>query len=57
MGASTLREPASLPGEFREETSTSVAVNVAELDVLYRNLPSHQPEPVDDSKVTEEVMA
>ena len=57
MGASTSREPASLPEEFREETSTSTVVDVAELDVLYRNLPSYQPDPADDSKVAEEMMA
>ena len=47
----------SLPGEFREETSTSAIVDVAELDVLYRNLPSNQPEPAGDSRVAEEMMA
>ena len=57
MGASTSREPASLPGKFREETSTSAAVNVAELDVLYRDLPSYQPEPDGDSMVAEEMRA
>jgi len=56
LGASTSRELASLPEEFREETSTSITVDVAELDVLYHNLPSYQPEPVGDSKVTEEMM-
>jgi len=56
LGASTSREPASLPGEFRKEASTSVIVDVAELDVLYRNLPSYQPEPVGDSKVAEEMV-
>ena len=55
MGASTSREPANVPKEFREETSTSAAVDVVELDVLYRNLPSYQPEPVGESKVAEEI--
>ena len=40
LDASASREPTSLSGEFREETSTSAAVNVAELDVLYRDLPT-----------------
>ena len=57
MGASTSREPASFPGKFREETSTSAVVDVAELDVLYRKLSSYQPEPAGDSKVAEEMMA
>ena len=57
MGASTSREPASLPGKFREETSTSAATDAVELDVLYRNLPSYQPEPANDFKVAEETMA
>jgi len=57
LDASTSREPASLPGEFREETSTSAATDTAELDVLYHNLPSYQPEPAGDSKVTEETIA
>ena len=54
MGASTSREPASLPGEFREETSTSAIVNVIELDVLYRDLPPYQPEPAGDFTTAEE---
>ena len=57
MGASTLRELASLPGEFREETRTLGAVDVAKLDVLYHNQPSYQSEPAGDSKVAEEMMA
>jgi len=57
LGASTSREPASLPGEFREETSTSAATDAVKLDVLYRNLPSYQPEPANDFKVAEETMA
>jgi len=57
LGASTPREPASLPRKFREETSTSAAMDVAELDILYRKLPSYQPEPVGDSKVVEEMTA
>ena len=57
MGASTSKEPTSLLGEFREETSTSAAVDVVELDVLYYNLLSYQPEHAGDSKVAEEMMA
>ena len=57
MGASASREPASLPGEFREETSTSVAVDVAKLDVLYRDLPSYQPEPAGDFMAAGEMRA
>ena len=57
MGASTSREPASLPGEFREKTSTSAAADATELDVLYRNLPSYQPRPTGEFKVTEKTMA
>jgi len=57
LGASTLREPTSLPGEFREETSTSAAVDVAELYVLFRSLSSYQTEPACYSKVAEEMMA
>ena len=53
----TSREPASLLGEFREEASTSAAVDVTELDVLYRNLPSYQPKPTGDSKMAEEMVA
>ena len=32
-------------------------MDVAELDVLYRNLPSYQPEPAGDSRMAEEMMA
>jgi len=46
----------SLPREFREETSTSAVVDVAELDVFYHNLPSYQPEPTGDSRMAEEMM-
>ena len=56
MGAPTSTEPASLPREFRKETSTSAVVDAAELDFLYRNLPSYQAEPAGDSKVAEEMM-
>ena len=57
MGASTLREPVGFPGKFREEASTSAAVDVTELDVLYHNLPSYQPEPAGGSKEAEEMVA
>jgi len=42
---------------IREETSILAAMDIVELDVLYRNLPSYQPEPACDSKVAEEMMA
>ena len=56
MGASTSRGPADLPGEIRGETSISAAMDVAELDVLYHNLPSYQPEPASGVKETEEIV-
>ena len=40
-GRSTSKEPAGLSGEVREETSTSAIVDVAELDVLYHDLPPY----------------
>ena len=46
LGASTLREPANLPEGIRGEASTSTATDAAELDALYHDLPSYQPEPV-----------
>jgi len=49
-------EPMSLPGDFREEISTSTVANAAELDVLYHNLPSYQPEPAVDSRMTKETV-
>ena len=45
MGASTSRGSADLRKGIRGETSTSAAIDVAELDVLYHDLPSYQPEP------------
>ena len=42
---------------IREEASALGAVDVTELDVLYRNLPSCQPEPAGDSMVAEEMRA
>ena len=57
MGTSTSREPTSLPGGFREETSTSAVVDAAELDVLYHNFPSYQLEPTGDSRMAEVMMA
>jgi len=56
LGASNSREPASLPEKFSGEISTSATVDVAELDILYQNLPSYQPEPAGDSKVAEEMI-
>ena len=57
LDASASKEPASLFEKFREETSASAAMDVAELDVLYRHLPSYQPEPAGDSIVVEEMRA
>ena len=45
LGASTSRGPTSLPEGLRGETSTSTAADTAELDALYHDLPSYQPEP------------
>ena len=57
MDASASREPTSLSGEFREETSTSATVDIAELDVLYRDLPSYQPGPVGNFMAAGEMRA
>ena len=46
MGASTSREPANLLEGINGEASTSTATDAAELDALYHDLPSYQPEPV-----------
>jgi len=56
LGTSTSRESVSLTRGFREETSTSAIVDTAELDVLYHNLPSYQPEPTVDSRMAEETV-
>ena len=45
MGASTSREPTDLPEGTRGEASVSTAADAAELDALYGDLPSYQPEP------------
>jgi len=50
LDASTSRGPADLPGIIRGKTSTSATTDVAELDVLYHNLRSYQPEFVVDLK-------
>ena len=47
MGASTSREPANFPEGVRGEVSTSTATDAAELDALYHDLPTYQPEPAD----------
>jgi len=57
LDASASKEPASLSGVFREKTSTSTAVDVAELDVLYRDLPPYQPEVAGDVTAVEEMRA
>ena len=46
LGASTSREPTRLPEGTRSGVSTSTAADTAELDALYHDLPSYQPEPV-----------
>jgi len=53
LGASTPREPANLPERIRGEASTSTAADAAELDALYHDLPSYQPEPASGLKETE----
>ena len=45
MGTSTSREPANLPEGIKGEASTSTAADAAELDALYHDLPTYQPEP------------
>ena len=45
LGASTSREPTRLPEGSRGEVSTLTAADAAELDALYSDLPSYQPEP------------
>ena len=45
LGASSSREPTCLLEGSRGEVSTSTAVDAAELDALYGDLPSYQPEP------------
>ena len=44
LGASISREPTNLPEGTRGEVSTSTATDAAELDALYHDLPSYQPE-------------
>jgi len=53
LGASTSREPANFPERIRDEASTATATDVAELDALYHDLPSYQPEPVSGTKEAE----
>ena len=50
LGASTSRGSSDLPEGIKGEASTSVATDVAELDVLYHDLPSYQPEPTVELK-------
>jgi len=57
LGASTSRGPADLPEGIRGEASTSVATDVAELDALYHNLPSYQPEPAGGVKEADKTVA
>jgi len=50
-------DPTGLSGKVGEETSTSAAVDISELDILYRDLPSYQPEPVGDFMAAGEMRA
>ena len=61
LGASTSREPTNLPEGIRGEVSTSTAADAAELDALYGDLPSYQPEPargteIEGTVVTEPIL-
>ena len=51
LGASTSREPTRLLEGSRGEVSTSTAADAAELDALYGNLPSYQPEPARGTEI------
>ena len=53
LGASTSREPTNLPEGIRGEVSTSIAADTAELDALYHDLPSYQPEPARGDELRE----
>ena len=44
LSASTSRGPTNLPEGLRSETSTSIAADATELDVLYHDLPTYQLE-------------
>ena len=57
LGASTSRGSADLREGIRGETSTSAATDVAELDILYHDLPSYQSEPAGGVKEAEEMVA
>ena len=56
MGASTSKEPANFSEGIKGEVSTSTATDVAELDALYHDLPSYQPEPASETKEVEEMV-
>ena len=56
MGVSTSREPTNFPKGIRGEASIPTATDVAELDALYHDLPSYQPEPVSGTKEAEEMV-
>ena len=47
-------EPVGLSGKVREEIITSTTVDAAELDILYRDLPSYQPKYVGVLSTAEE---
>ena len=51
LGVLTSREPANLSERIRGEVSTSTAADAAELDAIYGNLPSYQPEPARGTEI------
>ena len=57
LGASTSRGSTDLREGIRGEASTSAAMDIAELDALYHDLPSYQPEPAGEVKEAEETVA
>jgi len=56
LGASTSREPANLPEGVRGEASTLTVADSAELDALYHDLPTYQPESAGRKEAEETVV-
>jgi len=56
LGASTSRKPANLLEGVRGEASTSTAADAAELDALYHDLPTYQPESAGRKEAEETVV-
>jgi len=56
LGASTSREPTSLPEGIRGKVSTSTTVDAAELDTLYHGLSFYHPEPESGFKGTKGIV-